>query len=76
MVDKKYQRVLFSFFTALLMSGIMSLSISVLNLGLIEDLVSIWLRSWGFSFAVAFPLVFIVSPMVTLLVKYLIIQDI
>ena len=61
---------------ALLMSGIMSFSISVLNLGLIEGLASIWLRSWTFSFAVAFPVVFIISPIVKLLVEQLIKKEI
>ncbi len=76
MVNKKYQRVLFSFFMALLMSGIMSFSISVLNIGLIEGLVLIWLKSWGFSFVVAFPVVFIIAPIVTILVGRLIKHEI
>ena len=54
----------------------MSLSISILNSGLVEDLVSIWLRTWVFAFGVAFPVIIIVSPMVTALMSLLIKQDV
>ncbi len=53
---------------ALLMSCIMSLVISIFNVGLIEGIFLIWLKAWAFSFVVAFPTVSIVSPIVRKLV--------
>lgn len=69
MIDQKYQGIVFSFFMALLMSGIMSWVITVFNLGMVSDLLSLWLNAWGFAFIVAFPVIILVSPLVKLLVK-------
>ncbi len=54
---------------SLLMSCIMSLVISIFNVGLVEGIISIWLKAWGFGFVVAFPTIIIVSPIVRKLVN-------
>jgi hypothetical protein len=72
LIPKKYTTYVFSFFMALLMSCTMSLVISIFNVGLIEGIVSIWLKGWGFSFIVAFPTVIVVSPIVRKLVNLVI----
>jgi hypothetical protein len=64
MIDRKYHKLVFSFFMALFMSGIMSLVITVFNLGFISNLFELWLKSWGFAFSVAFPTIFAISPFV------------
>lgn len=74
MISRKYQRVVFSFFMALLMSCIMSLVISVFNVGLVSNIISIWLRAWGFAFVVAFPTILVVAPLVHKLVA-MVLQD-
>ncbi len=74
MISRKYQRVVFSFFMALLMSGIMSLVISVFNVGLVSNIISIWLRAWSFAFVVAFPTILVVAPLVHKLVA-MVLQD-
>lgn len=74
MISRKYQRVVFSFFMALLMSCIMSLVISVFNVGLVSNIISIWLRAWGFAFVVAFPTILVVAPIVHKLVA-MVLQD-
>lgn len=52
----------------LILSGIMSGAISLFNMlmnkGFIEGIWSIWLRAWGMSWLVAFPLIMIVLPIV------------
>lgn len=53
---------------AFLMSGIMSLVISIFNVGLIDGIMMIWLKAWAFAFVVAFPTVIAVSPVVRKLV--------
>ncbi len=70
MVSRKHHKLVFSFFMALLMSCIMSLVISIFNVGLVENIVFIWLKSWVFAFCVAFPTVYVVAPFVHKLVDY------
>lgn len=69
LIPKKYTPYVFSFFMALLMSCIMSLVISIFNVGLAENILSIWLKAWGFAFIVAFPIVTFISPIVRKLVS-------
>jgi uncharacterized membrane protein YjjB (DUF3815 family) len=63
-IDRKYQHIVFAFFMALLMSCIMSFVISVFNVGLVNNILSIWLKAWSFAFVVAFPTVVLVVPAV------------
>ena len=53
----------------------MSLVISIFNVGLVDDIISIWLKAWCFAFCVAFPTVIIVSPAVRKLVSLVIYDD-
>lgn len=69
MIDRKYQKIVFSFFMSLLMSCIMSLVISIFNVGFVNNIISIWLNAWAFGFTVAFPTIIIVSPFVHKLVS-------
>ncbi|MCJ8337380.1 MAG: DUF2798 domain-containing protein [Pseudomonadales bacterium] len=64
MISKKYQSLVFPLFMSALMSAIMSLVISVFNVGLVADIFQIWLSAWGFSFAVAFPVILAITPLV------------
>lgn len=75
MIPSKYHRVVFSFFMALLMSCIMSLVISVFNVGLVSNIVMIWLKAWSFAFIVAFPAILVVSPVVHKLVALVLHED-
>ena len=75
MIARKYHRLVFSFFMSLLMSGIMSLVISVFNLGLVSDILFIWLKAWGFAFSVAFPTIMLVSPIVFKLVEFVLTKE-
>jgi hypothetical protein len=54
---------------ALLMSGIMSFVISVFNVGLVTNIIRLWLQAWSFAFIVAFPTIIMVSPLVHKLVS-------
>lgn len=74
MVPVKYASYVFSFFMSLLMSGIMSFVISVFNIGLVEDIVAIWLKAWMFAFAVALPTIIAVTPLVRKLVALTVVQ--
>ena len=69
LIPKKYTTYVFSFFMSLLMSCIMSLVISIFNVGLVEGIITIWLKAWGFAFVVAFPTIVVISPIVRRLVN-------
>lgn len=69
MIDRKHHRIVFSFFMSLLMSCIMSLVISLFNVGLVDNILSIWLNAWAFAFVVAFPTILAVTPLVHKLVS-------
>ncbi|WP_216825014.1 DUF2798 domain-containing protein [Agarilytica rhodophyticola] len=49
---------------ALIMSGIMSLAISIFNIGFVHNILLIWLKAWCFAFVIAFPTVIFVAPIV------------
>lgn len=70
MISRKYQKVVVSFFMALFMSCIMSFVITVFNVGLVSNLMTIWLKAWSFAFAVALPTVSLISPVVLKLVNF------
>lgn len=69
MIDRKHHKLVFSFFMSLLMSCIMSHVISIFNVGLVSNIISIWFKAWIFSFMIAFPTILLVSPLVHKLVS-------
>lgn len=69
MIPRKHHKTVFSFFMALLMSGIMSFVISVFNVGMVPNIITLWLKAWSFAFTIAFPTILIVSPLVHKLVS-------
>jgi hypothetical protein len=75
MISHKHQKTVFSFFMALLMSGIMSFVISVFNVGLVENIMTIWLQAWSFAFVIAFPTIIMVSPIVHKLVSLVLSEE-
>ncbi|MDP1540204.1 MAG: DUF2798 domain-containing protein [Moraxellaceae bacterium] len=69
MIDRKHQKIVFAFFMALMMSCIMSFVISVFNVGLVSNILYIWLKAWLFAFIVAFPTITLVAPVAQKLVN-------
>ena len=63
-ISRKYQPIVFAFFMALLMSCLMSFVVTTFNVGLVDNLISIWLKAWGIAFSVAFPTIIVVAPIV------------
>ena len=72
MLHPRFRTVVFAFFMALFMSGFMSLVISIFNVGLIDNITTIWFKAWAFAFCVAFPTVIFVAPVVHKLTNRLI----
>lgn len=70
MIHPRYTPYVFSFFMALIMSCIMSIVISALNMGVSRELLIVWPKAWFLAFIVAFPTVLIVAPLVRKLVSF------
>jgi hypothetical protein len=47
----------------------MSLVISIFNVGLVSNIIEIWLKAWAIAFTIAFPTILVVSPVVHTLVS-------
>ena len=72
MFSQRYESLLFSFLMAVFMTGLMSLVITFLNLGIVDKFVFIWLNAYWKAFLIAFPIVLLVMPFVKKFVKRLI----
>jgi hypothetical protein len=77
MIKQKYENLVFAFFMSLIMSGIMSLVITIFNTGitdhgLVNNIIAIWLQAWLFSFLIALPTILAISPVIAWLVKLVI----
>jgi MFS family permease len=62
---------LLAFFTSLIMSFIMSMVITVLNLGWVEEFLERWMHAWASAFLIAFPTILLVLPIARALVTRL-----
>ena len=62
-------RLLFPFFMALNMAFIMSGVLIFINLGLVNNFIFIWMKSFIIAFTVAFPTAFFITPIVQKIVK-------
>jgi len=62
-------RILFPFFMALTMAFIMSGVLIFINLGLVNNFIHIWMKSFFIAFSVAFPTAIFITPIVQKIVK-------
>jgi hypothetical protein len=60
----RYAGIVMPFLLSLFMTAIVSLISTLRSVGLHEGVVRLWLGSWGLSWLVAFPVLFVVLPVV------------
>ncbi len=72
MIHHRYQSIVFAFVMSFTMSFIMSFVITFFNLGWVDGFITLWLKSWVFALAVAFPAIMLVAPLVKKAVVFLI----
>ncbi len=75
MIPAKYQRLVFAFLMSLFMSFLMSGVITFINLGIVDNFISLWFGAYWRAFVVAFPIIFVVAPFVQKLTAKLIKQN-
>jgi hypothetical protein len=69
MMLPKRRPLIFAFFMALFMSGIMSFVLTVFNVGIVANLLTLWLQAWGLAIIVALPPITVLAPFVDKLVS-------
>lgn len=62
MIPKRFHFHTFSFFMSLLMSGVMSLAMLIMESGSWVAAIANWPDAWGLSMLVAFPVSMLVVP--------------
>ncbi|MGB5867224.1 MAG: DUF2798 domain-containing protein [Arcobacteraceae bacterium] len=72
MINKRYEFVLFAFLMALFMAGFMSFIVTLINVGFIDGIFSMWIEAYWKAFLVAFPTIIVVVPRVRKIVNILI----
>ena len=71
-IPKQYAQYVFYFFMALLMSALMSLVVTIINIGFVPNLIAAWFSAWVVGFLAALPAIMIVTPAVRRIVGHLI----
>jgi len=74
MIPARFAPVLFGLILSCILSGIVTLAVSIMTFGLEWHTLTAWLASWGFSWPIAFAVVLVVAPLVRRLVAKLIRQ--
>jgi len=64
MINKKYEFYIFSLLVTMFMSFVISGVLVVINLGIINNFLFIWLSAWLKAWLVAFPSVLLIIPFV------------
>lgn len=64
MINKKYEFYIFSLLVTMFMSFVISGVLVVVNLGLVNNFLFIWLNAWLKAWLVAFPSVLFIIPFV------------
>ncbi len=72
MINKRYEFLLFAFLMALFMAGFMSFIVTLINVGFVDGIFSMWIEAYWKAFLVAFPTIIVVVPRVRKLVTILI----
>lgn len=63
-INKKYEKLLFSFLVSIMMALIMSFIISWLNLDFVDNFITIWLNAEFKGFCVGFPAFLLLAPFI------------
>ncbi len=68
-IPRRHAGTLLALFTSLLMSCLMSLVVTLRNVGFVQEVWRLWLEAFPVAFAIAFPLVLVVLPLARRLVE-------
>ena len=61
-LQKKHSSLIFALIMAFILPFVMTFFITLINAGLNEKFLLIWLKAYGIAFVVAFPAILIIAP--------------
>ena len=65
------QKIAFAFLTGIATTGTVSFTVVLINMGLTETFWEVWFKSWLLAQFVAFPVILVVSPLISRFVDFL-----
>ena len=65
------QKIAFAMIMGLITTGVISFTVITVNIGFVEQFVSIWAKSWGIAYLVVIPMILLIGPMIQRLVDSL-----
>lgn len=68
-INKKYERITFTFLMALCMSAIISFFMVLVNVGFQSALIGTWITTWGMAFLIAFPAAYVLPKAIGRIMK-------
>lgn len=71
MIPARYAPLLFPLVMTFFMAGVVSLLLTVVNLGVPPDFLRLWLRNWALAWSFAFPAAVMAIPVARRIVGWL-----
>jgi hypothetical protein len=65
------QKIAFALLMGIVTTGLISFTVVAVNLGFVENFLSIWLKSWALAYLIAVPVILIIAPPIERLVGFL-----
>jgi integral membrane sensor domain MASE1 len=65
------QKIAFAFLMGIVTTALISFTVVAVNLGLVENFLRIWLKSWAIAYLIVVPLIIIIAPQIERLVGFL-----
>ena len=56
------KKIVFALIMGLISTGIISLSLIIINIGLRPSFIQIWLKSWGIAYILVIPAILFIAP--------------
>lgn len=68
-IPKRFAPLFRSFLLALILPFVMIFFITLINVGLKENFIFIWMKSYAIAFVIAFPLIILIAPRINKFVE-------
>lgn len=65
------QKIAFAFLMGIVTTGLVSLTVVAVNIGLAENFLKIWLKSWAVAYLIVIPVILVIAPQIERLVGFL-----
>ena len=69
--EKMKQKIAFALLMGIVTTGLISFTVVSVNLGFVENFLSIWLKSWALAYLIVVPVILIIAPQIERLVGFL-----